>query len=464
MSTPRDPSETPLPPGETPSGVSRRLTAVFDEWLAPLTRLGADGALIRRNFGWLLADRAFRLMVGLVVNAWLVRYLGAEQLGLMSFSQSVVVLFGAISTLGLETILVRDLVRRPEHEHTLVGTALGLRLLGSVLVLFLALFAVGLMRPGQELVRTLTLIFTITSFAQAFDVVEFWFQSRSHVAPVVGARLAAFVVGAIAKVIAILCHAPLVTIAAILAGEYVLSSLALLVACRMNGGAPERWRFTVPDTVLLLRESWPLIINSVAIIVSVRVDQMLLTTLRGPAENGVFAAAQRLTEIIYYVPVAIMAAASPTLLKSFERDRVEYAHRLQRLFRALALSGTAIAVGVSLLAGPITLLLFGSEFRASGAVLAIQVWSAPILFLGIAQTNWFIAHGRQRALMVRSVVAAIASVALNLWLVPLLGARGAAITMVVSQTIAQFLLNACFAETRPLFLMQCRAFVPGPLR
>ena len=52
----------------------------------------------------------------------------------------------------------------------------------------------------------------------------------------------------------------------------------------------------------------------------------------------------------------------------------------------------------------------------------------------------------------------------NLALVPSLGARGAAITMLVSQAFAQLLLNACFAETRPLFRMQCRAFLPVPPR
>jgi O-antigen/teichoic acid export membrane protein len=109
-------------------------------------------------------------------------------------------------------------------------------------------------------------------------------------------------------------------------------------------------------------------------------------------------------------------------------------------------------------------LLFGAGFAESGPVLAILAWTAPMLFLGVAQTNWFIAHDRQTGLLVRSAVAAAASVALNVALVPWLGARGAAITMLTSQAVAQVLLNACFAETRPLFRMQCRAFLPLPPR
>jgi O-antigen/teichoic acid export membrane protein len=159
-----------------------------------------------------------------------------------------------------------------------------------------------------------------------------------------------------------------------------------------------------------------------------------------------------------------MVAANPVLLRSHQRDRGEYGRRLQRLFTLLALSGLAIAISVTLAAPWLVRTLFGGGFAATAPVLALQVWSAPALFLGIAQTNWFIAEGRQRGLLVRSAVAAALSVLLNLWLVPVLGARGAAIGMVGSQTVAQFALNALFPSTRGLFRMQCRAFVPrrGP--
>jgi PST family polysaccharide transporter len=201
-------------------------------------------------------------------------------------------------------------------------------------------------------------------------------------------------------------------------------------------------------------------VNSAAIVASVRVDQMLVTTLRGPTENGVYAAAQRLTEVIYFLPVAVMTAANPILLRWHARDPVEYRRRLTRVFRVLGLVGLAVAITVSVAAQPLALLLFGSGFHASGPVLAILVWACPALFLGVAQTNWFIAEGRQRGLMVRSVVAAIVGLALNAWLVPAMGARGAAIAMAVSQTVAHWGLNALSPSTRGVFVLQCRALLP----
>jgi PST family polysaccharide transporter len=428
--------------------------------LAPVLGAGGDTAVVGRNSGWMLGDRGLRLSIGLVVNAWLVRYLGAEQLGLLSFAQSIIVITAVVSQLGLETILVRDLVHQPESDLEILGTALRMRLAGWIATLILATATAVWLRPGDTKTLWLTWACSLTALAQTLDIVETWFQSRTRVAPVAIARLSAFLVGAVVKVIAILAHAPLETIALILSGEALLSSAGLVVAYVREGGTPRQWRAARVRAAGLMRDAWPLMLNSVAIVISVRVDQMILTTLKGAAENGIYAAAQRLTEIIFYIPTAVSAAANPILLRSHQRDPVEYARRLQRVFSALAGAGIVIAIGVSLGAPLIVRILFGPAFQASARVLEIQAWSCPALFLGIAQTNWFIAENRQRGLLVRSALAAAASVALNFVLVPRMGARGAALTMLLSQTGAQILFNALDPATRPLFRMQVRALVP----
>ena len=411
--------------------------------------------MIRRNVGWLIGDRVFRLVVGLGVNVWMVRYLGADTLGLLSFSQSVVAVLAILSQLGLETIVVRDLVRRPDEANTILGTALGMRVAGAALTLALSLAAMAALRPGESAPRVLALIFSGATFFQSLDVIEYWFQSRSLVAPFVAARATAFVAISIAKVVALLSGASLQTLALLIAGEFACAALALLIGYRLHGVSPASWRFE-PKRALGLRAL-------VQQATSPR-DQTILTTLRGDHENGIYAAAQRLTEIIYFVPVAMMAAANPTLLRSYQRDGEEYGRRLGRVFSLLFWGAIVIAIGVSALSGWIVMRLFGPGFRAAGPVLAIQVWSAPALFLGVAQTNWFVARGRQRALMLRSVVGAVTSLIANLWLVPPLGARGAAIAMVISQTAAHVLTNLAFPSTRALFRLQWRAVVPTPIR
>jgi O-antigen/teichoic acid export membrane protein len=272
--------------------------------------------------------------------------------------------------------------------------------------------------------------------------------------------MAAGLLGAAAKAVAILAQAPLDVIALVIVGEYVLSSLVLLIAFLARPEAPRAWRATAATARELLSESWPLVLNSVAIVVSVRVDQMMITSMRGTTENGIYAAAQRLMEVVYYLPVATMAAANPVLLRWHQQDDAGYRARLQKVFTALAMAGVVLAIGISLTSTWVVRTLFGAEFEPSGPVLAILAWNAPVLFVAVAQTNWFIAHGRQRGLMTRSMVSAVLSVALNLVLIPRLGAPGAAIAMLVSQLVAQVLVNGIARDTRPLFVLQLRAFFP----
>ena len=430
------------------------------EWLALLGGGNPEALAFRVNVGWQLGDRVFRLVVGLVINVWIVRYLGAGGLGLLGFTQSLVGLAAVAGELGLESIAVRDLVRRPDDAPSILGTAAGLRLAGSGLALALSLAAATLARPGDGSVRALTLLFASVTFFQAMDVIAWWFQSRASFPPFIAARGAAFFVASAVKVACLVAHAPLVALAAAIALEGWLAALGLLLAYRLQRAPHGRWRFRGDLARTLIGDSWPLILNSVAIVFAMRTDQVMLTLMRGEGENGIYAAAQRLSEILYFIPVALSAAANPGLLQLHAEDRARYARRLGRLFRLLLWTAVGLALPLSVFAGPVTRLLFGAAFRASAPVLALHLWAAPALFLGVAQSNWFIAEGRQRELMARSLVAAVVNIALNAVLIPPLGARGSALSTLLAYVVAYVLMNAVTPQTRPLFRLQCRALLP----
>jgi O-antigen/teichoic acid export membrane protein len=75
-----------------------------------------------KNTSWLFGEKILRMFVGLFVGIWVARYLGPEQFGLFSYAQSFVGLFTAIATLGLDGIVVRELVRDESRRDELIGT------------------------------------------------------------------------------------------------------------------------------------------------------------------------------------------------------------------------------------------------------------------------------------------------------------------------------------------------------
>jgi len=426
--------------------------------------VGGEAGAIRRNVGWLAADRAFRLAVGLAVNVWMVRYLGADGLGLLGFAQSLAGLAAILGHLGLESVMVRELVRAPREEGEVLGTSAVLRAAGSLAALALTAGIMLALRPGDRTALVLAAVLSSATLFQTLEVIEGWFQSRSHFGPYVVARAVAFVGGALAKVGCLAAGLGIEALAAAITFEFALSAVTLAVAYATHGGRFAVWRVRLAHARSLLASSWPLMLSTVAIVVYARTDQLMITLMRGDHENGIYAAAQRLSEILYFVPVALSSAAAPAIHRAWAEGPEPFRRRLARLFGVLGQLGLAAAVVVSFAAGWGVRLLFGEAFADSAPVLALHVWAAPAVFLGVAQSNWFVARGEERGLLVRTAVGAALNVALNLWLIPRWGAIGAAAATLVSQALSMIAFNALTPATRELFRMQCRALVPVPPR
>jgi len=424
--------------------------------LAPDIQVGTVG----RNVALQFTDRLVRLSVGFVVNVWIVRYLGPDGVGLLGFAQSLVAFAAIAAEIGLESILIRELVRRPGDAQSLLATGAAMRLAGSAVAMLLAGGTVLLLRPGDQSAFALVLVLASVTCFQAMDVVGFWFQSRARFAPLLIARGAAFLVASAAKIGCLVAGASLEQLAVAIALEGWLAALALALAYRWGGGTWRGWRVDMAEAARLWHGAWPLMLNSAALVAAARFDQVIITQLRGPAENGLYAAAQRLFEIVHIIPAAVAAAVAPELIRAHARSRDAHLEQLARLFQRLVWAAIAIAAVVSSLSGWIVPRLFGEAFRASGPVLALLVWAAPALFLGVAQSNWFIVERDTRGLLVRSAVAAIVLVGLDLLLVPRYGARGAAMAVIIANTLAYIGVNALVRETRPLFRLQLRALVP----
>jgi len=87
------------------------------------------------NVFWLMMEKGFALAAGMIVGIYVARYLRPEGFGLLNYAISFVGIFSALSTIGLEQIIVRELAKHPERKEELLGTGVILRLAGSVVLI-----------------------------------------------------------------------------------------------------------------------------------------------------------------------------------------------------------------------------------------------------------------------------------------------------------------------------------------
>src|SRR5262249_6022839 len=130
------------------------------------------------NSGWLLADRIIRMLVGFFVTAWIARYLAPKLFGQLNYAIAFVALFNAIATLGLDGIVVRELVRHPEKKDEILGSAFVLKLIGGAGAFIVAFATIWLARPMDMETRWLVGIIAAGMLFQAFDVADLWFESQ----------------------------------------------------------------------------------------------------------------------------------------------------------------------------------------------------------------------------------------------------------------------------------------------
>ena len=124
------------------------------------------------NTSWLMAEKVLRMVVGLLVGVYVARYLGPERFGLLSYANSFVVLFIALATLGLDGIVVRELVKTPERRDELLGTAFGLKIAGTI-VMWLVIVAVVPLTDNDVQTNSLIAIVAFAVIFQTFNVIDF---------------------------------------------------------------------------------------------------------------------------------------------------------------------------------------------------------------------------------------------------------------------------------------------------
>lgn len=413
---------------------------------------------IASNIAWLISDKILRMSIGLFVGIWVARHLGPENFGVLSYAGAIVALFTAISTLGLNSIVVRDLVTNPSEADETLGTAFVLQILGGFIAFIASLTTVAYIRPDEGALKIIVAIFGFALVLKATDVVRYWYESRVQSKYVVWIDNAAFIAVAITKMILIISGADLITFAyAALLEAGIVASLLLFIYSSHHGHFLSQWKFQYKRAKTLLLDSWPLISSGLATMLYMRIDQIMLGQILGNEAVGIYTAALRLSEIWYFVPVTIAASIFPSILRARNQSFALYNDYIKNTLELMMLLALALAVPVSFLSDYIILWLYGSKFDGSAEVLLIHIWTGLFVFSGVVGGRWFIAENLQKYTLYRTLAGCVVNILLNFLLIPKYGPVGSAWASVVSQATASFLFNALSEKTRPIFFMQLKA-------
>jgi PST family polysaccharide transporter len=397
------------------------------------------------------------MIVGLLVGIWIARYLGPDQFGLLNYAIAFVSLFSAVASMGLQDIVIRDIVRNPASSFETMGTSFLLRLVGGLIAFMLILASIIFLQSKDTFTVTVVAIIGFTLFFKASEVIKYWFESQVQSKYNVWVQNGALLIFAAVKVLLILTDAALIAFVWAMFAEALIVAIGLFVIYVWKGGKLSAWSSGFTRAKSLVRDSWPLILSAIAITVYMRIDQIMIGQMLGNKAVGIYTAAVRISELWYFIPIAIVASVFPSILEAKKKNEAVYIKRLQRLYDLMVVLSLAVALPMTFLSDWIVLLLFGPNYTGAGVVLAIHVWAALFVFLGVASSRWFIAENRQILSFQRTLLGALANIGLNLFMIPKFGIVGAAYATVLSYAIADLFFDMLQNKTHPMFVMKIRS-------
>lgn len=394
------------------------------------------------NTAWLLIERVLRTGVGLLVNVSIARHLGPSDFGLLSYALAFSAIFGALSGLGIDDVLFRELARRGGSGLATLVVGFRLKLIGSIGAFAATLIVAWAWQPDASndwlIVATVALGICFTPA----DVVDTWFHANERTREPAAARLLAIGLSAFVKLALVAANAPVMAFAAAVSLEAILiaSSLALVF---LRSSRPIRTGIKNSERAsgrLLLTEGWPLMLSSGLVIVVMQSDRIVMERYLDEAVVGSYAVAARMSEVLYALPLAIGTVLFPGLASARISSVVTYWNRARRMAMTLICVCAPISFGAFMVGGAAVVFLFGEPYRLALEIFEIHIWTLPFVALVSMRSRMLVVEGRTISVLIFAAITAGINLAGNFAVIPLVGAKGAAYVSLLSWGFSAIIL------------------------
>ncbi|MEK6477310.1 flippase [Catalinimonas sp. 4WD22] len=417
-------------------------------------KLGGGAKKYVYNFSWLYLQNVVRMGMGFWVSVWVIRYLGPDRFGILSYVQSLVALVAAVASLGIDQIVIRELVKQPDRRASLLGTSLVIKLSGASLAIVLLMSGVSLSEE-DAVTRLLTLIIAAGMIFKSVNVIDFLFQADVRSKYMVLANLVGFGVMTLLKIVMILTNAPLLAFGGVILLDSVFNAIRLFFYYKKEYFSIGQWSFDKVLAKKILKESYPLILSGISISIGMRIDQVMLKSYLDAESVGVYAAGVRLAEVFNFIPMIVGQSIYPKLIHlNLEADKEKAT--VVRIIRGVFFALTGLAVGINLISYYAVSLLYGEAYIQSYQVLNILIWTIPLIYLGIITNKLLLINNNNFTIFVRQALVALCNIGLNLIMIPYYGIVGSAVA-----TLAAIFIVLCLEffipKLRWIFVLKMKA-------
>ena len=394
---------------------------------------------VAKNAFWIIGCKVAQAILALIINMLTARYLGPSNFGLISYAASLVAFVVPIMTLGINNVLVNEIIKHPDKEGETLGTSLVLTFISSLFCIAGVSAFVAVANPGETDTLIVCTLYSLLLIAQSMEIVQYWFQAKLMSKYTSLTMLFAYVIVSVYKIILLITGKSVYWFAISNAFDYCIIAIILLIIYRKKGG--QKLAFSFPTAKLLFGQGRYYIVSSLMVTIFAQTDKIMLKMMNSNADVGYYSAAVTIAGMTSFVFVAIIDSMRPLILEKKQTDVVAFEKNTSRLYGIIIYLALAQSVIITLFAPLCVNILYGADYSPAVSALQIVVWYTTFSYLGSVRNVWILAEGKQKYLWIINLSGAIGNIILNFCLIPSLGINGAAIASLVTQFFTNVILG-----------------------
>jgi len=203
------------------------------------------------------------------------------------------------------------------------------------------------------------------------------------------------------------------------------------------------WKFSLPKLEFdwsfwkpTIKEALPFFLSAVVDIIAFKMDIIMLSMMKGDMVVGWYSAAYRLIETLMFIPATLAGAIYPVLSNFYVSSQESVRLIYKKSFKYLFIVSLPVAVGTTILARKIILLIYKSDFTHSIIALQLLIWTVPIIFLTYMFGTVLAAINKQLLALKINFLCMVLNIIINSILIPKYSYIGASIATIITSLLS----------------------------
>lgn len=394
---------------------------------------------VAKNAFWIISCRIVQAVLNLIIAMISARYLGPSNYGLINYAASVVAFAVPIMYLGINNILVQEIVNHPKKEGEILGTSIVLSFTSAILCMTGIFSFVSIMNAGEKDTILVCVLYSILLLFQSIDLIQYWFQAKLLSKYTSLIMLAAYIMMSLYKIYLLISQKSVFWFALSTAFDYFIVAVFSLIIYRKLGGQKLTFSFSLAKRLAAKGRYY--IVSGLMITIFAQTDKVMIKLMIGESEVGYYSAAVACAGMTSFVFTALIDSMRPVIFEKKMEGEAEYELNITRLYSIVIYLSLLQSACITIFSKYIILILYGNAYLPAISALRIIVWYTTFSYLGAVRDIWLLAEDKQRYLWMINLFGASANVLLNFLLIPLIGINGAAIASLVTQIFTNIIVG-----------------------